>query len=251
MRPIRRLVVGVVVGFVLAPQLLVTPAVAAAKPQVSISSSDRSVTLGDAVVLRGKVTLKSVGAGVQLQRKVGGAWKVVQKTRVRQNKSYSFRVVPPAGRSLYRAKTVKNHRLSSGVSRAIAVSGIADVEPQPSLNAVQQKILDQTNKERTGRGLSPLVYSEGVEGAAQPWAEHMAATQTLEHNPDYDSQIPDGWSKAAENIAGGYAPDAVVAAWMASDGHRRNILGDYTHLGVGYAVASDGTPYYVQNFGKY
>ena len=250
MRSIRGVILGVAAGFVLAPHLLVVPAAAAGTPHVSISSSDRSVTVGDAVVIRGMVTLKSVGARVQLQRKVGTAWKVVQKTRVLQNKSYSFRVVPPAGVTRYRTKTVTNRRLRSGVSRAITVRASSDVK-QPTLNAVQQKILDQTNKERTSRGLSALVYSEGVEGAAQPWAEHMAETQSLEHNPKYDSQIPPGWSKAAENIAAGYAPSAVVAAWMTSAGHRANILGDYTHLGVGYAVASDGTPYYVQNFGKY
>jgi uncharacterized protein YkwD len=251
MRPIHRIVAGVVSGLVLAPPLLVAPAGAVAAPRVSISISDRSVSLGDAVEIRGKVTPRSVGVRVQLQRKVGIAWRVVTTTRVRQDKSYSFRVVPPAGTTRFRAKTVGNRQLRSGVSLAVAVRAIRDVTPPPTLNAVQRMILDQTNQERTARGLSPLVYSEGVEDAAQPWAEHMAATQTLEHNPNYSSQIPDGWSAAAENIAEGYAPDAVVAAWMASAGHRENILGDYTHLGVGYAVAADGTPYYVQNFGKY
>ena len=52
---------------------------------------------------------------------------------------------------------------------------------------------------------------------------------------------------AGENIAYGYAtPEAVVTAWMNSDGHRANILnGSYTRLGVGYVA--DGH-YWTQMF---
>ena len=44
------------------------------------------------------------------------------------------------------------------------------------------------------------------------------------------------YRSAGENIAMGYStPEAVVAAWMNSEGHRANILSaNYTTLGVGY-----------------
>jgi uncharacterized protein YkwD len=198
------------------------------------------------------VGLNSKGTAVQLQRMVGDVWKVVLQTRVRRDKTYLFTVKPSLGVNVYRAKTVKNRHLRSAVSRTIRVRGtVPNVEPPSSLNAVQQLIFDQTNLERAARGLAPLVYSEGVEAAAQPWAEHMAATGELVHNPAYTSQIPAGWTAAGENIAYAYAPEAAVAGWMGSEGHRGNILDNYTHIGVGYAVASNGTPYYVQNFGKY
>lgn len=245
-----RILVGLVTGFVLAPQLVAAPAVADGLPKVSIASSSSSVTAGSGVVISGNVSLRSVGVGVQLQRKVGNGWKVIETTRVRRNKTYSFSVSVSAGTNIYRAKTAKNRNLRSGVSRAITVRGVVP-SPQPSLNAVQQLIFDQTNQERTSRGLPPLVYAEAVEDVAQPWAAHMAATQQLDHNPAYGSQMPSGWTGAAENIAEGYAPGEVVAGWMSSTGHRDNILGDYTHIGIGYAVASDNTYYYVQNFGKY
>jgi uncharacterized protein YkwD len=252
MRPNNRFLLGLVAGVVLVPQLFAAPAVAIAQPRVSISSSTSSVTVGDAVVIRGTVTLRSAGVAVQLQRKAGGAWKVIQTTRVRKNGTYSFKVRPAAGANVYRARTVRTRQLRSAVSRAITVRGTAPAGQQPpSLNAVQQLIFDQTNQERTSRGLPALVYSEGVEGVAQPWAEHMAATGQLDHNPAYGEQMPGGWAAAAENIASGYKPNAVVAGWMSSEGHRANILGDYTHIGIGYAVDSGGTPYYVQNFGAY
>jgi len=56
------------------------------------------------------------------------------------------------------------------------------------------------------------------------------------------------YSQAGENIAYGQAtPDEVMQAWMNSSGHRANILGNYTQLGVGvYEV--NGTVYWSQEF---
>lgn len=55
------------------------------------------------------------------------------------------------------------------------------------------------------------------------------------------------YSHAGENIAMGYStPEAVVSAWMNSEGHRANIFSaSYTELGVGY-VADGG--YWTQWF---
>jgi uncharacterized protein YkwD len=49
-----------------------------------------------------------------------------------------------------------------------------------------------------------------------------------------------------ENVAAGYGSAAsVVTGWMGSTGHRENILnGAFTQIGVGYALGSDGTPYW-------
>jgi uncharacterized protein YkwD len=54
----------------------------------------------------------------------------------------------------------------------------------------------------------------------------------------------------AENIAQGQAtPAAVMADWMASAGHRANILDcDLTTLGVGVAYGPGG-PWWTQDFG--
>jgi uncharacterized protein YkwD len=57
---------------------------------------------------------------------------------------------------------------------------------------------------------------------------------------------------AGENIAwateGYYDPQAVVDAWMASAGHRANILQTaFKSVGIGYAE-SDGIEYFVQLF---
>jgi uncharacterized protein YkwD len=45
-----------------------------------------------------------------------------------------------------------------------------------------------------------------------------------------------GGGAGSENVAFGYVSgDGVVSGWMASPGHRRNILGNYTHCGIGKA----------------
>ncbi len=58
------------------------------------------------------------------------------------------------------------------------------------------------------------------------------------------------WYYFAENLAMGYASaDAVVAGWMASPGHRANILnGSMTKIGIGHSFA-DRQFYWVQDFG--
>lgn len=78
----------------------------------------------------------------------------------------------------------------------------------------------------------------------------------------FDHTDPDGdtpWDRAdqagitnlgGENIARGQADaQAVMASWMASEGHRENILNcDYKTIGIGAHVA-DGGPWWTQDFG--
>jgi uncharacterized protein YkwD len=55
-----------------------------------------------------------------------------------------------------------------------------------------------------------------------------------------------------ENVAVGY-PDVaqVIEAWLASAGHRANLLDPgYRHVGVASAVSADGRVYWVQVFGR-
>ena len=61
-----------------------------------------------------------------------------------------------------------------------------------------------------------------------------------------------GWSAVGENIAAGYAtPEDVVAGWMASPGHRANILSpNFSEIGIGVSAGGGqfGT-YWTQEFG--
>ena len=97
------------------------------------------------------------------------------------------------------------------------------------------------NEIRAENGLSALTAETSLTAAANCRAKEVSEsfshtrpdgsscfTVLREYNVDYMG--------AGENIAMGFtSAEAVVAAWMNSDGHRANILNaSFTKLGVGY-----------------
>lgn len=117
--------------------------------------------------------------------------------------------------------------------------------------ASENTIFSLVNESRAANGLGPLRLNTAMSAVSAAWAQQMAANHSMTHNPSYSSQIPSGWTKAGENIAMGYpSPQAVHEAWMASPGHRGNILGDFTDIGISFITVS-GTTWAVENFGKY
>lgn len=105
---------------------------------------------------------------------------------------------------------------------------------------------------RTAQGLNPLVRNSALDAVALRWANQMAANGTLSHNPDVAGEIPGGWRAWGENIAQGYATGAAVhAAWMASPGHRANILKPaFTDIGSAL-IEANGTTWAVEVFAAY
>jgi len=109
------------------------------------------------------------------------------------------------------------------------------------------------NAARASAGLGRLVYDGSLSGVAQAWANHMAATDTLAHNPSTPSQIRAGWSAWGENVGFTTTGSASTLhrAFMASPGHRANILKrSFTSLGVGWAT-KNGHTYVAEVFAAY
>ena len=97
-------------------------------------------------------------------------------------------------------------------------------------------------------------------GTARAMSKDMGARNFFDHtDPDgldpFQRMEAAGYNGGAmgENIAAGYATGAeVVAGWLTSDGHCRNIMDpDFGVIGIGYASVpgSDYTHYWTQNFG--
>jgi len=149
--------------------------------------------------------------------------------------------------------------LAAAVATSGATLATGFIHPQAAQAAVTadeqqqavQLILDQTNQARVANGLKPLVLNNGISQVSQAWSQEQANRGAMQHNPDYAFQIPAGWNSAGENVAMGQRYEDVVAAWMNSTGHRANILGDYTDIGIGYYVDANGTTWFTQNFAKY
>ncbi|CAA7600347.1 Cysteine-rich secretory protein family [Acididesulfobacillus acetoxydans] len=127
--------------------------------------------------------------------------------------------------------------------------------PATSLTPDEQSIVDRVNQERAAAGLKPLQVDLRLVGVAQAKASDMEKNHYFGHtSPTYGSPwammqkagLTVTW--AGENIAGNDTAAGAMAAWMASPGHRANILDPkFTNIGVGIAY---GSPYniYVQEF---
>ncbi len=129
--------------------------------------------------------------------------------------------------------------------------------PPPPIAPVVSQMLDRVNAERAAWGLAPMSYDERLGLAAQRHSDDQARRGVMSHAGADGStvairvdRVGYSWSSLAENVAYDYGDvDAVMQAWMTSDGHRRNILSSNVHLGVGLAYSSDGHPYWTQVFG--
>ena len=145
--------------------------------------------------------------------------------------------------------------LASGGGTATALMTAQPAEAastQPEINAAVQQILNETNAERAKAGLAPLALAPSMNLVAQNWSQAMATAGSMTHNPRYADQLPAGWRAVGENVGQGYTTNTIVAAWMASPGHRANILSpSFTHLGVGYWIDDSGRAWFTQNFGMY
>ncbi|WP_447925742.1 cell wall-binding repeat-containing protein [Georgenia muralis] len=141
---------------------------------------------------------------------------------------------------------------------ALALASVTVAAPARASTAdVADRIFALINAERVKRSLPQLQRITELDKVAQPWSNHQAATRTMAHNPSYSSQYPAGWQRASENVA--YASSSIATGdkfmemWMASEGHRNNILNPYiTHAGIGVAATSSGDRLYAtQNFAQY
>src|ERR1700694_5898477 len=127
--------------------------------------------------------------------------------------------------------------------------------------ATESRIFDFINAERRRQGLPALVYNPELDRMAKIQAENMARFQKMAHVIP-ESSLPTltdrarasgyPFARLAENVALGYpSAETVVEGWMASKGHRANILQrDVEETGIGIARSSAGGLYYCQVFGR-
>lgn len=140
---------------------------------------------------------------------------------------------------------------------------LSSVTDDPGTLGFETELLRLVNEYRAARGLQPLADSTSVRAAARAHSQHMAMHRFFSHTSpeglapgDRLSSSGIDWGSVGENIAAGYAsPQAVLDAWLASPGHRKNIESEtWTHAGVGYAIdpaPTDDAPhvyYWTQDF---
>jgi uncharacterized protein YkwD len=145
-----------------------------------------------------------------------------------------------------------SHRLSSHVPahHSSSCAGAEEVPSEQNLALVRAATLCLINREREGSGESPLAANARLEQIAQSHSQDMASADYFDHTgPHGDSPVSRmraaGYLSGSvrgyeigENIAWGTlwlaTPRSIVAGWMASPGHRANILdGHFRDTGIG------------------
>lgn len=121
----------------------------------------------------------------------------------------------------------------------------------------QYEVFDLVNGIRERNGLRRLVWNADLTRAARLHCEDMIARGYFSHNtPDGETpftrmrRLGIRYTEAAENIAAGQPdPESVVKSWMASEGHRENILNpSLKEIGIAFARGGSYGIYWAQEF---
>lgn len=129
--------------------------------------------------------------------------------------------------------------------------------PTPELYESFEKLnFYAVNALRVREGLLPFKHSERLSEIALIHSEEMAENEYFDHTDLSGGNVPDRaetagikYGKIGENIAMGAQNSVYMHEMlMNSEGHRRNLLDDFTHLGVGVSFSYENVPYLTQNF---
>jgi uncharacterized protein YkwD len=138
----------------------------------------------------------------------------------------------------------------------------APEQSQARQSAILQRIVELVNLRRREAGLAPLTIHQTLTTCAQQYSAVQAKQAGINHTGP-DGSTPGQrltrcgyrWKHYGENLAAGYvSAEEVVAAWMASPGHRRNILnGKVREIGLGHTYRTNDPgqyyDYYVMELG--
>lgn len=135
----------------------------------------------------------------------------------------------------------------------------AELVPCSAMHEATTELLRLINQERANAGVRPLATDACLSRMAGGWASAMAdgSLAGSAHNPNLTAEARAcslrSWAENVGRSSGTANPDParIMSAWMASDGHRANILrASSTIVGIGVDRGSNGYWYYVLNFGS-
>jgi len=122
-------------------------------------------------------------------------------------------------------------------------------------SGLDQDVFRYTNQFRKSKGLSALAMRDDLNEVARKHSENMASGKVAFGHDGFQQrqakvrQIIKPWHSMAENVAYGVSTGKdVVSIWKKSSGHRANMLGNYTYIGIGTASDRQGRIYYTQIF---
>lgn len=202
------------------------------------------------------------------------AWQTAEAASLRVTATETQTLSPSAAR---RAERLRN-RLEQTPTRPVqARSDAADARREARLRArvrtsatstktstrtsAIERVFELVNDARRKENLPSLSWNPTLATTAQAYAEDMATRGFFSHDDPEggaprDRILKGGYTKPScncswvygtgENLAHGQdTPEKVMADWLASPGHRANIMSeDFEDIGIGYA-----DEHWVQHFG--
>lgn len=153
------------------------------------------------------------------------------------------------------ARTMATLLVAVVVSGALAVAApaahAAGVRPSAEFTMIRR-----INDSRAARGLPRLVINLQMIRLGRQWARTMARHQRVSHRPNLADAADGPFTRLAENVGvtrlRGATDTAMVdqlhRAFLASEGHRRHILGRFNQVGVGIRRTRDGAMWVSVNF---
>jgi len=129
-------------------------------------------------------------------------------------------------------------------------------EQQGQVDALGMKALQLTNNFRASQGLPALKWDQRLANIAHPHAVNMGNSNSISHNGFREVRAPQmRAASCAENVAmnHGYTDPVTQAVdgWIHSPGHRRNMLGQFTHCAISIYRNARGAYYFTQLFARY
>ena len=159
---------------------------------------------------------------------------------------------PPVGNVGRRDVVGRASEPAAETHEGVAVPPVAPVHQPAAPDPALARVVELTNAERRRAGAPPLMVDDRLDLAAWRYAAALAGGACFAHDcgpvPELTARVGAtgyAWARLGENLAAGQqTPEDVVAAWLASPGHRATLLDPaLTELGLGRAdsgPAGDG-----------
>ena len=138
----------------------------------------------------------------------------------------------------------------------IFCTGFQPASYETRLDMMETQILQFVNEDRKQHGLSPLEMNAFESSLASKHSHDMATGKVKFGHDGFNSrakaiQKAVGSNEVGENVASGpMTAREVVDGWLNSPGHKKNIEGDFTLTGIGYASDKKGNIFFTQIFSR-
>jgi uncharacterized protein YkwD len=120
-------------------------------------------------------------------------------------------------------------------------------------SSVEVQLLDLVNAHRVNQGLNALQIIEHISFTSSEHNAYMIAVNQANHD-NFSSRKEHlervlAATRVGENVAYGFSsPQATLNAWIASEAHNVNLMGNYTHFRLSIKENENGRRYYTAIF---